>query len=160
MMGRRRNQQQQQPPGEMTLEQHASAVERILASIGIDPAQVRLSIEGGFGWSFTRGSAIIEVYISSQEGRGYLQVLSPIIHLPPGNLLPLYRRLLELNLSITNASIGVYLDVVYLFNERPLKGLDASEANFIITQIARYADELDNQLVNEYGGRLYSQPQM
>ena len=70
-----------------------------------------------------------------QEGEGYLQVLSPIIHLPDQNLLPLYRRLLELNLQLTNTSIGVYLDVVYVFNERPLQGLDSVEANHIITQL-------------------------
>jgi hypothetical protein len=47
--------------------------------------------------------------------------------------------------------------VVYIFSERPLAGLDGNEANFIISQIAGYADDLDNQLVNEFGGRLYSQ---
>jgi len=139
------------------LQQHVNTVEQILASIGVNPAQARMDTEQGYGWSFQRGSALIEIYIAEQGGREYLQVLSPIMHVPGGGLLPLYRRLLELNLSLTNASLGVYLDVVYVFNERPLSGLDASEANFIITQISEYADELDNQLVNEFGGRLYSQ---
>jgi hypothetical protein len=35
--------------------------------------------------------------------------------------------------------------------------LDANEADFIIKQISEYADDLDNQLVNEFGGRLYGQ---
>jgi hypothetical protein len=51
----------------------------------------------------------------------------------------------------------VYLDVVYLYYERTIENLDAGEANEIITTIARYADELDNQLVQEFGGRLYTQ---
>lgn len=139
------------------LAQYAATVEKILASVGVDPAQARLETEQGYAWSFQRGSAIIEVYVSQQAERGYLQVLSPILHIPSSGLLPLYRRLLELNLSLTNASLGIYMDVVYVFNERPLNGLDANEANFIITQIAQYADELDNELVNEFGGRLYSQ---
>jgi hypothetical protein len=116
-----------------------------------------MATDQGFGWSFQRGSALIEIYIAEQQGREYLQVLSPLMHIPPGGLLPLYRRLLELNLSLTNASLGVYLDVVYVFNERPLAGLDANEADFIIKQISEYADDLDNQLVNEFGGRLYGQ---
>ena len=78
-----------------------------------------------------------------------------MIHLPINGLLPLYRRLLELNLQLTNASIGVYLDVVYVFSERPLEGLDSIEANHIIEIIAHYADELDDKLVSEFGGRLY-----
>ena len=147
----------QQPQKTGTLQQHATIVEQILSSIGVDLTRSRMNTESGYGWSFQRGSALIEVYIAEQDDREYLQVLSPLMHLPGGALLPLYRRLLELNLSLTNASLGIYLDVVYVFNERPLDGLDVTEANFIITQIAEYADDLDNQLVNEFGGRLYGQ---
>ena len=138
------------------LDQYAQTVEQILLGVGVDPQQARMNIQDGFGWSFRRGSAVIEVYVSQQEGAGHLQVLSPILHLPMSNLLPLYRRLLELNLQLTNASFGVHLDVVYVFNERPLEGLDAVEANNIITLVAGYADEMDDKLVGEFGGRLYS----
>lgn len=139
------------------LEQHAVNVEGILQSVGVNPAEARMNTESGFGWSFQRGSALIEVYIAEQQGREYFQVLSPLLHVPAGGLLPLYRRLLELNLSLTNASLGVYLDVIYVFSERPLDGLDAYEADFIIKMISEYADDLDNQLFNEFGGRLYNQ---
>jgi ABC-type enterochelin transport system ATPase subunit len=60
-------------------------------------------------------------------------------------------------MQLTNAALGVYQDVVYVFSERPLQDLDSSEASTIITMVAGYADDLDNALVNEYGGRLYSQ---
>lgn len=139
------------------LEHHADTVENILASLNIDLDEARLSTEQGFGWSFRRGSAIIEVYISEHDGDGYLQVLAPIIIIPESGLLPLYRRLLELNLQLTNASLGVYYDVVYVFTERPLQGLDSVEADAIIRTVAEYADDLDNSLVSEFGGRLYSQ---
>lgn len=138
------------------LQDYAATVEQILLQLGIDPVQSRLPTEGGFGWTFRRGSAWIEVYISQQENVGYLQVLSPILHLPQTGLLALYRRLLERNLQLTNAALGVYLDVVYLFSERPLDGLDWEEANNIISLVANYADELDDQLMNEFGGRLYA----
>lgn len=139
------------------LQQYASTVEAILAShsINVDPRQARMPTENGFGWSFQRGSALIEVFVSEQDGVGYMQVLAPILHLPMNNLLPLYRRLLEMNLQLTNASLGVWLDVVYLFNERPLVGLDAEEANSIISALAAYADDLDDKIIGEFGGRLY-----
>jgi hypothetical protein len=139
-----------------TLETYAGTVEQILPLIGVDPVTARMNTEGGFGWSFQRGSAVIEVFVSQQNGVGYLQVLSPIMHLPISNLLPLYRRLLELNLQLTNASLGVYLDVVYVFTERPLEGMDANEANTIINLLSAYADDLDDKLVAEFGGRLYA----
>ena len=138
------------------LEQSAGTVEQILANIGVDPVAARMKVQAGYGWNFQRGSALIEVYIT-QEERGYLQVLSPIMHLPQTNLLPLYRRLLELNLQLTNASVGVHQDVIYVFNERPLEGLDPTEADSIIRKLAIYADELDNSLVEEFGGRMYGQ---
>jgi hypothetical protein len=133
-----------QPPSTPSLEAYAGAVEQILPGVGIDPLAARMNIEGGYGWSFQRGSAVIEVYISLQDGAGYLQVL------------PLYRRLLELNLQLTAAAIGVHLDVVYVFSERPLDGMDAAEANTIINLVSAYADDLDDKLVTEFGGRLYA----
>ncbi|MCU0515124.1 MAG: YbjN domain-containing protein [Anaerolineae bacterium] len=157
LFSRRTPAQGNQQPALTDMEKNFLAVEQILTSIGVNAAAARMDTEQGYGWSFQRGSALIEVYIANQGQREYLQVLSPIIHLPAAGLLALYRRLLELNLSLTNASLGVYLDVVYVFNERPLHGLDAAEVNFIITQIAEYADDLDNQLIQEFGGRLYSQ---
>jgi hypothetical protein len=139
------------------LESYAAAVEQNLQAVGVDVVNSRMKLEEGFGWSFRRGSAAIEVYITYQENAGFLQVLSPILHLPTSGLLPLYRRLLELNLQLTSASLGVYLDVVYVFSERPLDGLDSVETNALITQVAHYADELDDKLRSEFGGRLYGQ---
>lgn len=148
-----RNQRQQAGP---RLDVYAGTVEQLLANLGIDPAQARMNTQEGYGWSFRRGSAVIEVYITQNAGVGYLQVLAPIIHLPTQGLLPLYRRMLELNLQLTNAAFGVYLDVVYVFSERPLEGMDSVEANGVISLVAQYADELDDKLVAEFGGRLYA----
>ena len=143
---------EQEPPDQ--LEQSLRTVESILAAIGVDPAAARMQVERGYGWNFERGSALIEVYLTPDE-QGYLQVLSPIMHLPAANLLALYRRLLELNLKLTNAALGVHEDVVYLYHERLLAGLDAAEADAIIRRLARYADELDDALAAEFGGRMY-----
>ena len=139
------------------LARYAATVEEILASLNIDLGAARIDTEQGYGWSFRRGTAVIEVYISEHDNVGYLQVLSPIVVLPESGLLPLYRRLLELNLQLTNASLGVYYDVINVFNERPLEALDPEEADSIIRMVAAYADDLDNKLVGEFGGRLYSQ---
>ncbi len=130
------------------------AVEGILAAIGVDASAARMEVESGFGWHFQRGSALIEVYLTPEE-QGYLQVLSPIMHLPQQQLLALYRRLLELNLQLTNAALGVHEDLVYVFHERLLAGLDTAEADAIIRRLAQYADELDDALAEEFGGRMY-----
>ena len=141
-------------PADAQFDASLRAVEAILGAIGVDPQAARMEVESGYGWNFQRGSALIEVYLRPEES-GYLQALSPIMHLPASNLLALYRRLLELNLQLTNAALGVHEDVVYLYHERLLAGLDAAEADAIIRRLARYADELDDALSEEFGGRMY-----
>lgn len=150
------NQPQMAPQGDDLLPRAAATVQQVLVSIGIDPDQSRLSVDSGYGWNFRYGSAIIEVYIHRSEEGSYFQVLAPIMHLPQAGLLPLYRRLLELNLQLTSAGLGAYNDVVYIFSERPLEGLDAVEVSSTISRAASYADDLDNKLVAEFGGRLYA----
>jgi hypothetical protein len=138
------------------LARSAAMVQQVLLSIGIDPDQSRLGVDSGYGWNFRYGSAIIEVYIHRNEEGAYFQVLAPIMHLPQAGLLPLYRRMLELNLQLTSAALGTYNDAVYIFSERPLDGLDAVEVSSTISRAASYADDLDNKLVAEFGGRLYA----
>jgi hypothetical protein len=150
------NRQQVTQPGGDPLARSAAMVQQVLLSIGIDPDQSRLSVDNGYGWNFRYGSAIIEVYIHRNEEGAYFQVLAPIMHLPQAGLLPLYRRLLELNLQLTSAALGTYNDTVYIFSERPLDGLDAVEVSSTISRAASYADDLDNKLVAEFGGRLYA----
>ncbi|MEO0562541.1 MAG: YbjN domain-containing protein [Chloroflexota bacterium] len=152
-----RNQGRADGGNEHPIEKQARNIDNILDQIGLNPNDIRMDTDEGYGWSFRRGSAVVEIYLSVQEGVGYLQVLSPIIHIPTEATLPLYRRLLELNLTLTSAALGLYNDVVYVFYERPIEGLDAVEANDIITKVAGYADDLDDQLVEEFGGRLYMQ---
>ncbi|GAB1422589.1 hypothetical protein MASR2M15_28260 [Anaerolineales bacterium] len=145
-----------QEPNYNFLNQYVQVIEQILNDIGIPVQEARHTSQRGYGWHITKGSALIEIYLNEQANRGYFQVVSPLIHIPASGLLPLYRRLLELNLQIANAALGIYLDVVYIYHERPVEGLNLNEVNEIITSIAVYADDLDNQLVEEFGGRLYS----
>jgi hypothetical protein len=141
--------------GDADLVSHATTVAGILQAIGVDPQAATKPVQQGYGWHFKRGSALIEVYVSVHDGVGYLQVLSPLMVLPQSQLLPLYRRLLEMNLQMTAVALGVHQDTVYAFHERPLEGMDAAEANSVINTVAGYADELDDRLVQEFGGRLY-----
>jgi hypothetical protein len=151
------NRGKQKPPTQplSPMQDSVTVMQGILRGMGVDPDQALMPTSDGFGWNFRRGSAIVEIYLTQQNGIGLLKVLSPIIHLPPSGLLPLYRRLLELNLTTSNAAFGVHADVVYVFSERPLAGLDPEEVDHIVEQVANLADEYDDRLVSEFGGRLY-----
>ena len=99
------NRDANEPDREAQLQLSAQAVEELLARIGVDVDAARMAVESGYGWNFLRGSALIEIYLTPEDW-GYLQVLSPIMHLPQSNLLALYRRLLELNLELTQRGAG------------------------------------------------------
>lgn len=143
----------------LTLKDHAANIEKVLEALKVPPegARRRYEVDQDYMWEFRRGSAIIQLQIFRDEGREYFKVLSPLLILPTSNLLPLYRRLLETNLRLTHAALGVYQDTVYMFSERLLDGMDSEEALHMIDMISQYADNLDNQLVNEFGGRLFGQ---
>lgn len=154
----RSNRRQPQGGKKTPLDLQAESIESILRQLNHPPETARMDNDSGYGWVIHRGSAEIDIYLSQQSGVGYLQVLSPIMHIATDKpMLPFYRHLLELNLSLTSAALGIHEDIVYVYYERKIDGLDAHEANEIIRQVARYADELDNQLVREFGGRLYMQ---
>ncbi len=148
------NRGKQQPNNK---EQVARDVEQILKNAGFDPVAHRMQNIDGLGWRFNWGSAQIEVYINTKNDRDYFQVLSPMMYLPQTGLLAFYRRLLELNMLIPNLRFGVFGETVYLFNERPVEGLDLNEAYDIIGAISENADGWDNRLIEEFGGRLYRQ---
>jgi hypothetical protein len=97
------------------------------------------------------------VTVNRVDDRAYLRLLSPILQLPTENLLPLYRALLGINMEPTSAALAIHEDKVCVVSERSIAGLDPEEADELIKRVAYYADELDNKLVAEFGGRLYTE---
>jgi hypothetical protein len=133
-------------------------VEDVVTRLGLDPAHVR----GEDGpslvtWSIQRGSAAILVSVSKNDrGDGAsLRAISPIMTLPPEpSLLPLFRRLLELNgHGLVNAAFGILGDRVVVKSERPTAFLDAAEVEQIVMHLSAVADTFDDRLVKEFGGQ-------
>lgn len=146
----------QQDPG---LAAVAARIDGILHALGVDPALARVDDGSGrnFVWQFQRGTALVEVLLLNEGGRQFFQVCSPILHIPQDGLVRFYRRLLEYNMQLSGAAFAVYRDVVYVVHERALAGLDDAEANEMISTVAGFADELDDRLAAEFGGRLFGQ---
>jgi type III secretion system-like peptide-binding chaperone len=132
-------------------------VEEVVIRLGLDPAKVRG--ESGpdlINWSIQRGSAVILVSVAKND-RGdaaSLSAVSPIMSLPPEpDLLPFFRRLLELNgHGLINAAFGLVGDRVVVKSERPTAFLDAAEVEQIILHLSAVADTYDDRLVKEFGG--------
>jgi len=139
------------------IKESAKIVSEVLGKIGINDKPQPINGGRGFGWSLQRGSAVVYISINNIENVGYFRVLSPILYLPSENILPFYRTLLEINMELTNAALALQDDKVCVLSERTIAGLDSVEADETIKRVSYYADQLDNKLAAEFGGRLYSE---
>lgn len=140
-----------------TMQDYVPIIDTVLKELNIDVNTSRLTVDNGYGWRFKRGSVQINVMLTQGEDRSYFQVYAPILYLPATGILAMYRRMLEMNLKLTSASLGLYNDTVYVFSERYLLGLDPEEAKALIANVGQYADELDNKLASEFGARMFLQ---
>lgn len=146
-----------QDKNSVSLLQLVNNIENILSMIDINPHQARAHSHEGFCWLFEWGSVTVEVNVVERGAQGFFQVSAPLVHIPQDERqLPLLQALLARNMEMTSAALAVYENVVYVFSERQLEGLDATEARSIITYVASYADDMDNWLVDSFGATFYS----
>jgi type III secretion system-like peptide-binding chaperone len=141
---------------EMTEQRCKEMVEDFLNAIGVDPNKSRLEGED-MGWHIVRGSALTYIFIGVYDDFKSLRIFSPILYLPEENILPFYRRCLEINFELINCAICVRENKVALVVERPLEGLDPEELEGMVEYMSRVADELDNKMSDEFGAKIFSQ---
>src|SRR5262245_39689819 len=72
-------------------------IEHVIEGLGLSPTECRLQQCDSPAWALTHGEVEVYVFLTVGQDGAYLQVVAPLMALPPGNLLPLYRRLLEIN---------------------------------------------------------------
>ena len=109
------------------------------------------------GFLYQRGSAVIIIqFVVDEDKLSYVALHSPIVKLPPDNLLAFYRRLLELNYDIGGqASVGVYHDIVSVGAVRAIDGLTEEGLAGVMLVVGGMADDLDNYLHDEFGAPFY-----
>jgi len=134
-------------------------VESVIKELGLDPDGSRLDTpeQSRLAWGLRCGSAAVYVFLQAGEKENFIQVVSPVMKIPEQNILPLYRRLLELNAEeLSGAAFGVKGEDVVLTIDRSTTDLDRTEVQSMITLIGEYADQYDDELVGEFGGLRHS----
>jgi len=103
------------------------------------------------------GSAHVVVGIGSDdEGDGYVIIKSPLVFLPKENLLPFYRRLLDLNCGdLMLGALATEGNTILLRTTVPMAGLDEDGFRFWVFSTLGLADELDDLLIDEFGARRF-----
>jgi hypothetical protein len=109
-------------------------------------------------WYWVRGSANIEVFVQEipmgDYSREFLRVFSPLMKVPKGKENEFYLTLLNLNDSKLGIKISIMegTDQVYATYERDIVGIDYDEVKTCIADLEWWADELDDILINQFGG--------
>lgn len=142
---------------ETTIGDCMGMIESFFRKIGTDASSQRLRDKETTGWWAQRGSAAIFIMLNDHDGMTTLRIVSPLLYLPQENILPFYRRCLEINLGLLNCALGVTGDKVVLATERPIEGLDPEELEGTLNFLSAVADDLDNQLADEFGAKLYTE---
>ncbi|MBI1800399.1 MAG: hypothetical protein HYR71_02065 [Chloroflexi bacterium] len=108
------------------------------------------------GWRYVQlGSAEGRAGIVESADGLYLAVESPLMPLPSDGdlILPLMRALSEINMHIAGgARLGIKGEVVYIAVARPVVELRPNDFAECIHTVMAMADELDNPLIEKYGG--------
>jgi len=130
---------------------YVGLVDAVLERLGIDGE--RQDSDEGWDWTLQVGSAPIAMGLHRNDllDEDTLEVKATILRLPPQRLLAFYRRCLELNRLLIGCAIGVEGDTVIVAAERPLPGLDRAAIARMLLDVASAADQLDDDLAEEFG---------
>ena len=142
---------------ESNLRSCVKMVEDALVSLGFDPDLSRLETADALSaWRYQKGSAHVYILLLARGETNYVRVIAPVMHVDTNvDEGRLYKRLLELNCAqVTGAAFAIREGDVVLFSERTTVDLDLSEVLDILRRTQEYADEFDDRLVAEFGGRL------
>jgi hypothetical protein len=139
---------------ETTIEDCVKMVEKFFQKVGLNANLSRIKDADTPAWVITKGSAAVYISLHDDQRGTSLRVFSPILYLPPENILPFYRRCLEINRGLLNCALCVHEDEVALVSQRLIAGLDPEELEGTIAYVASAADDLDNKLADEFGAKM------
>lgn len=124
-------------------------IEKIISKIGLSPDECR---QDTGRWAFYRGSAlvIVDIFHSAPNNENYMLISSPVVKVPTKNVEQFYRRILEINHFMYQASFSAKDGQAFLRILRECRGLDEAEIEAMVQRVGYYADEYDDILKQEF----------
>ncbi len=139
-----------------TLEKADQIVRELLKSMGTNHKDAKMDMEDKnlLGWAIGVGEAIIYIYIfQSDDNTLFIKFVSPVMYMPEENLLPFYRKLLELNNRLHDIGFSIENNIVLMFAQRRIELTTIEESKYIIMYLARMVQELGGDLMKEFNAK-------
>lgn len=140
------------------MDQDALMVANVLQELGFDPRVSRIQGAGNPAWIVSTGGVALFVSIDDRDGSHVLLLDSPLVYMPPQDLLSFYRKLLGLNMALAGEALAMDKDVVHLVREQILEGLAPATAARLLQAMLRSADALGDLLLHEFPSSRYWSP--
>jgi hypothetical protein len=111
-------------------------------------------------WNFTRGSASVELVLTSYETavktvRTFVRCFSPVCPIPAdaAKKAQLFEEALENSTTFMGAKLGIIPERGYMYAiaERDIDGMDYEEFKTLVTDLGYWADQLDDMLIQRFG---------
>jgi len=143
--------------GQTNLASTVTMVEDVLIELGHFVNECRVAPgDAEYAWRVVKGSAVARISLSSAEPYAQLRIVAPVMTTDARvDVAKLYRHLLNLNYTrLIGAAFATRQNEVVIVAERSTLDLDRSEVRDLIERVQQYADDYDDVLVEEFGGRV------
>ena len=141
---------------EINLASTITMIEDVLVELGHFLNDCRADTAGAIrSWRVKKGSATVRISLLEQADFTHVRIASAVMRLDAAvPRVALFGHLLEKNCELNGAAFALRGDTVLLQTERSTLDLDRSEVQDLITRVTKYADDLDDPLVERFGGEL------
>lgn len=132
------------------MEQYAQQIETVIANMGEDPMNCRIPSSNGTGWVLKTEQLSVILVLENLEGDSVLRLTCPLLFMPPEDLLPFYRMLLDINDDIPSASFSLDRDVVCLVSKQSLESISDASIQRLVERMYKLASMTGNALLQEF----------
>jgi len=133
-------------------------VNQLCAEIGCTPESIYNKESNS--WFFSRGSASIEVFLSSYETvvktvRTFVRCFAPVYAIPADDSkkAQLYQEALQNNTNFMGVKLSIMQEkgFMYAIAERDIDGMDYDEFKVMVSDLGYWADQMDDILKERFG---------
>jgi hypothetical protein len=142
----------------MTIDESIKTISDVLNKLGVDPAAHQLPNSNGRGWAVPTEKSVLFATVGEAEGQSFFRLTCPILFMPSQDLLPFYRKMLDLNSELGGGSLAMEHDMVYLINQQALDRLTPDVLESIFQRMTKLAGVLADLLIQEFNSARYWRP--
>jgi hypothetical protein len=129
-----------------------------LVAMGIDPTASQVPDSNGLAWLVHDGKVLMVVAVVDEDDLPTLRLTCPILYMPVTELLPFYRRMLDINQQLSCAALAMDRDIVCMVSQQILAGVGPDTVRALLQQTLKSADRLGDVLFGEFPTARYWSP--